>query len=74
MNANAPLIFYLCPTCFYACETREEDHAHPLLLVNPGPPGDAMRKPVLDRNGQMVSAAPRWFYEAVIRSKINDFA
>jgi len=63
------LAFYLCPTCFYASETLEDEHEHTLLRVDPGLPGDERRKPVTDRNGQILSAAPRWFYEAVIQTK-----
>lgn len=65
----ASLAFYLCPICFYACETPDKDHEHALLLVDPGLPGDERRKPVTDRNGLILSAAPRWFYDAVMQTK-----
>jgi hypothetical protein len=66
---NQPLAFYLCPKCFYACETPDGGHEHPLLRVEPGLPGDEQRKPVTDRSGQMLSPAPRWFYEALNRAR-----
>jgi hypothetical protein len=61
----ASFAFYLCPTCFYACESPAKEHEHALLRVDPGLPGDEKRKPVTDRNGRILSAAPRWFYEAI---------
>jgi hypothetical protein len=68
---NTTVIFYLCPTCFYATEIPEDVHEHPLLRVDPGLPGDERRKPVLGRDGRMLSAAPRWFLEAVSGSRLK---
>ncbi|HKY53625.1 MAG TPA: hypothetical protein VJM08_04925 [Anaerolineales bacterium] len=65
---NASLVFYLCPTCFYASETLDSSHEHTLLRVDPGLPGDERRKPITDRNGRIISPAPRWFYEAILQS------
>ena len=62
---NASLIFYLCPTCFYACEIFDNGHEHALLRVNPGLPGDERRKPIIDQHGHILSPAPLWFYEAI---------
>jgi hypothetical protein len=62
-------VFYLCPTCFYASDSTDNDHEHPLLRVDPGLPGDERRKPVTDRSGHILSPAPRWFHEAVILAK-----
>jgi hypothetical protein len=59
--------FYLCPTCFYASESPDIDHEHPLLRVDPGLPGDERRKPVTDHSGRILSAAPRWFSEAILQ-------
>jgi hypothetical protein len=60
---NMKQIFYICPTCFYACETPDGGHEHVLLRVDPGAPGDERRKPVTDRDGQILTPAPRWFQE-----------
>ena len=65
---NASLVFYLCPTCFYASETLDSSHEHPLLRVDPGLPGDERHKPVTDQNGHILSPAPRWFYEAILQT------
>jgi hypothetical protein len=62
---NASLAFYLCPTCFYASESPDGEHEHPLLRVDPGLPGDERRKPITDRNGRILSPAPYWFHEAI---------
>jgi hypothetical protein len=67
---NTTLIFYLCPTCFYASETPDNTHEHVFLRVDPGLPGDERRKPVKDRDGWIISPAPYWFYEALIQKRI----
>ena len=68
---NVSVVFYLCPTCFYASESSDTEHEHALLRVDPGLPGDEKRKPVTDRNGRILSAAPRWFYEAMMQSRMT---
>jgi hypothetical protein len=67
---NTSLVFYLCPTCFYASDTPDDGHEHTLLRVDPGLPGDQRRKPVTDRDGLILSPAPYWFYEALLRNRI----
>ena len=67
---NASMTFYLCPTCFYASETPDSMHEHMLLRMDPGLPGSERRKPVTDNNGRILSAAPRWFSEAVLYTKV----
>ena len=67
---NDSLVFYICPTCFYACEIPDDGHEHVLLRVYPGSPGDERRKPITDRNGQILSTAPRWFHEAIIQIRV----
>jgi hypothetical protein len=69
MDTQTLLAFYLCPTCFYACETPDKDHEHALLRVDPGLPGNEKRKPITDRDGRILSAAPRWFHEAILQTK-----
>ena len=66
---NNSLVFYLCPTCFYASDTPD-GHEHALLRVDPGLPGDERRKPVMDHDGLILSPAPYWFYEALLQSRI----
>jgi hypothetical protein len=68
---NTSLVFYLCPTCFYASETVHDNHEHALLRMDPGLPGDERRKPVMDRGGLILSPAPYWFYEALLESRIG---
>lgn len=68
---NASVVFYLCPICFYASETLEPEHEHALLRVDPGLPGDERRKPVTDRDGHILSPAPRWFYAALCEDRIT---
>lgn len=68
---NASMTFYLCPTCFYACEIPDGMHEHTLLHIDPGLAGDERRKPVTDRDGRMLSAAPRWFHEAIKGARIS---
>jgi hypothetical protein len=66
----ASITFYLCPTCFFASDTPDETHEHALLRMDPGLPGDERRKPVIDRNGQILSPAPRWFHEALTEVRV----
>jgi len=66
---NASLVFYLCPNCFYASDFPDDSHEHALLRVDPGLPGDERRKPIMDRNGRILSPAPRWFHDAVTEVK-----
>ena len=68
---NTSLVFYLCPICFYACETLDEGHEHALLRVDPGMPGDERRKPITDQNGHILSPAPRWFYEVLLQTRVS---
>jgi hypothetical protein len=68
---NASIVFYLCPNCFYASETPDNAHEHALLRVDPGMPGDERRKPLTDRNGRILSAAPRWFHDAVADARMT---
>jgi hypothetical protein len=68
---NDSLVFYLCPTCFYASETPDDGHEHELLRVDPGLLGDVRRKPMTDRNGRILSPAPQWFHEAVIEARAS---
>lgn len=65
------LVFYLCPTCFYASDVPDDGHDHAVLRVDPGLPSDERRKPVIDQRGQILSPAPRWFYEAVPQVRIT---
>ena len=64
------LVFYLCPTCFYASDAPDDGHEHALLRVDPGLPGDERRKPLTSRDGLILSPAPYWFYEALLQSRI----
>jgi hypothetical protein len=66
---NVSIVFYLCPTCFYASDMLDSSHEHTLLRVDPGLPGDERRKPVIDGDGRILSPAPRWFHEALILAK-----
>jgi hypothetical protein len=68
---NSKQVFYICPSCFYACETSDDSHKHQMLRVDPGASGDERRKPVMDRNGQILTPAPRWFHEALLQAKIT---
>ena len=67
---NTSIILYLCPHCFYASDVPDERHEHPLVRMEPGPPGDERPKPITDRHGQILSPAPRWFHEAVIQARM----
>jgi hypothetical protein len=64
------MVFYLCPTCFYASDIADDGHEHPLLRVDPGLPGDTRRRPLTSRDGLILSPAPRWFYEALLERRI----
>lgn len=68
---NTSLVFYLCPTCFYASETPDCGHEHALLCVDPGLPGDERRKPITDQHGHILSPAPRWFHEAIVQARMS---
>jgi hypothetical protein len=68
---NASSVFYICPTCFYACEIPDDSHEHMLLRVDPGLPRDEKRKPVTDQHGHILSPAPRWFHEALFQARMS---
>jgi len=58
-------LFYLCPVCFQASESRRDCHSHPMVRCEVGEPDDERRKPLTDESGRLRSQAPRWFLEAV---------
>ena len=64
-------VFYLCPICFRVCESEAECHEHVMILCDTGHLGDERRKPIEDRDGNLVSRAPRWYLEAV-RKEIKE--
>lgn len=68
---NDSIVFYLCPTCFYASDTADDGHEHGLLRVDPGLPGDERRKPVTDQSGHILSPTPRWFHEAFLQARMT---
>lgn len=68
---SSSFVFYLCPSCFYASDSTDNDHEHPLLRVDPGLPVDERRKPVTDHQGRILSPAPRWFHEAVLQARVT---
>jgi hypothetical protein len=61
---DASQIFYLCPTCFEAFETEPTNHQHAVLRINTAEFDAEARRPVMDKNGNPRSHAPRWFLEA----------
>lgn len=65
-------VFYICPVCFQVCDSEKECHAHRMIECEVGELGDERRKPVLDRFGNYVSRAPRWYLEAVGRVGVID--
>ncbi len=54
-----------CPTCFQICESLIHEHDHELILCDVGEVGDVRRKPIYDRQGRLMTRAPRWFLESV---------
>lgn len=63
MSANP--VFYLCPTCFEAFDSEPTDHPHTVLRINTAEWDAESRKPVMDKDGNLKSRAPRWFLEAI---------
>ncbi|HEX2981331.1 MAG TPA: hypothetical protein VHO48_13770 [Anaerolineaceae bacterium] len=59
-----PQVYFICPTCYRVCASRQECHEHLMLPCSPGQPGSLRRKPVTDSRGVLQSRAPRWFLEA----------
>jgi hypothetical protein len=57
--------FYICPTCFDVSEQMIECHGHLMVSCNTENPEDC--KPLMDRNGELKTRAPRWFINAVAR-------
>lgn len=60
---------YICPICFRVCESETECHEHMMLKCETGEPGDDKRKPLTDEFGNLVSRAPRWYIEALVRQR-----
>jgi hypothetical protein len=61
---DASQIFYLCPKCFDAFETEPANHQHAVLRINPAEFDAEARQPVMDKDGNPKTHAPRWFLEA----------
>ncbi len=57
-------LFYICPTCFNACEDLKECHEHQMMGCDPGELGHERRKPMMDATGRIRTRAPRWYLEA----------
>jgi hypothetical protein len=62
---NADQIFYLCPRCFEAFDIEPTNHPHAVLRINTAEFDAESRKPVMDKDGNLKSSAPRWFLEAI---------
>ena len=57
-------IFYLCPKCFDVFEAEPANHRHAVLRIDTNQLDIESRKPLMDSQGNLLSAAPRWFLEA----------
>ncbi len=57
--------FYICPTCFATNETSLECHGHPMIHCGLLQPGDKRLKPLINKEGELKSRAPRWFLESL---------
>jgi len=55
---------YVCVYCYQVCDNPISCHSSPMLVCRPGVPGSERRKPLVDRSGNLLSRAPRWFLEA----------
>ena len=53
--------FYICPTCFQAAEVRIKCHGHVMIHYVGFPSDHPHLKPLLDREGNLKTRAPRWF-------------
>ncbi|HTP11881.1 MAG TPA: hypothetical protein VMP08_26685 [Anaerolineae bacterium] len=62
METNS--IFYLCPKCFDTFETEPTNHQHAVLRIDTTQLDVESRKPLMDKQGNLLSSAPRWFLEA----------
>ncbi len=57
-------IFFLCPKCFDTFETAPSNHQHAVLRIDTAQLDVESRKPLMDKQGNLLSSAPRWFLEA----------
>ncbi len=57
-------IFYLCPMRFDTFEKEPTNHQHTVLRIDTTQLDVEARKPLMDRQGNLHSSAPRWFLEA----------
>lgn len=57
--------FYICPVCFLVSEEPGMHHNRQMVYCQELPVGDDRLKPVISREGDLKSHAPRWFLEAV---------
>ena len=53
--------FYICPTCFTAAEVRLVCHGHRMMHYGGFPANHQQLKPLVDREGNLKTRAPRWF-------------
>jgi hypothetical protein len=56
-------IFYLCPKCFETFESEPSNHQHAVLRIDTTQIDVDARKPLMDKQGNLLSSAPRWFLE-----------
>ena len=57
--------FYICPVCFAVSEEPGMHHDRQMVHCDELPVGDERLKPIINKQGDLESHAPRWFLEAV---------
>lgn len=57
--------FYICPVCFAVSETPGDHHDRRMIHCEELPVGDERLKPIVNKEGDLKTHAPRWFLEAV---------
>ncbi len=59
-------VLYFCHTCCRVFESYPEAHEHDEMVeCHPGELDDERRKPIIDKNGHVMTRAPRWYLEAI---------
>lgn len=61
--------FYICPQCFLASYYQQECHGHLMIPCNADQAEDC--KPLVDKEGNIKSRAPKWFITSVMTIDLN---
>jgi hypothetical protein len=60
---NEDCDFYICSICFNTSEEPGTCHSKMMVHCRSFQPGDFRLKPLMDKDGDLKTSAPRWFVQ-----------